>query len=199
MTIITDPVFSERASPLSFIGPRRVRQPAVRIEELPSHRPGAAQSRPLRPLRPCEPEGDPQRFDPQLVTPLDNGRLVSAAGIPKVEELDWWHQAGRRVAVDVTPAQHFSARTPFDRDRALWGGFVLGRRRGGSFSPATPATRRFGNPRAPRCDRSRAAPDRRLRAALVHETVHMNPEEAVRLTSTSARARAWACTSARFN
>src|SRR5439155_24353274 len=43
-----------------------------------------------------------------------------------VEELDWWQQAkGPAVPITLTPAHHFSARTPFDRNRALWGGFSL--------------------------------------------------------------------------
>jgi L-ascorbate metabolism protein UlaG (beta-lactamase superfamily) len=67
-----------------------------------------------------------RRFDPLVVTPLGNGALVRSAGIRRVEELDWW-QAARTspVPVALTPARHFSARTPFDRNRALWGGFVI--------------------------------------------------------------------------
>ena len=47
-------------------------------------------------------------------------------GIRRVEELDWWEESRTRaMPMTVTPAHHFSARTPFDRNRALWGGFVL--------------------------------------------------------------------------
>jgi L-ascorbate metabolism protein UlaG (beta-lactamase superfamily) len=124
--ILTDPMFSERASPLSFIGPRRVRQPAVRLEDLPpislillSHNHYDHCDLPtLRTLR--------RLFDPQLVTFLENGRLLQSARIRHVEELDWWDRATTTaVGVTGTPAQHFSARTPFDRNRALWGGFLL--------------------------------------------------------------------------
>jgi L-ascorbate metabolism protein UlaG (beta-lactamase superfamily) len=67
-----------------------------------------------------------KRFDPLVVTPLENGRLVRSAGIRRVEELDWWQQAKMPpLPVTLTPAHHFSARTPFDRNRALWSGFVL--------------------------------------------------------------------------
>jgi L-ascorbate metabolism protein UlaG (beta-lactamase superfamily) len=60
------------------------------------------------------------------VTPLGNGRLLRAAGFHRVEELDWWETAGAApLPVTVTPAQHFSARGPFDRNRALWGGFLI--------------------------------------------------------------------------
>jgi L-ascorbate metabolism protein UlaG (beta-lactamase superfamily) len=48
-------------------------------------------------------------------------------GFQKVTELDWWenHSAGGQLELTFTPAQHFSSRHPFDRDRALWGGFVI--------------------------------------------------------------------------
>ena len=67
------------------------------------------------------------RYDPLVITPLRNGRLVRSAGIRRIEELDWWqHTTTGACAITLTPAQHFSARTPFDRNRALWGGFLLG-------------------------------------------------------------------------
>jgi L-ascorbate metabolism protein UlaG (beta-lactamase superfamily) len=66
------------------------------------------------------------RFDPIVVTPLGNGALVRSAGIRRVEELDWWQEAkSPALPIVLTPAQHFSARSPVDRNRALWGGFIL--------------------------------------------------------------------------
>lgn len=124
--ILTDPMYSERASPLPFMGPRRVRRPAVRFEDLPpistvllSHNHyDHCDRQTLRRLA--------RRFDPMVVTPLGNGALVRSAGIRRVEELDWWqHTTASSVQATLTPAHHFSARTPFDRNRALWGGFVL--------------------------------------------------------------------------
>jgi L-ascorbate metabolism protein UlaG (beta-lactamase superfamily) len=51
---------------------------------------------------------------------------VQSAGLRRVLELDWWqHTTAADFDITLTPAQHFSARTPFDRNRALWGGFVL--------------------------------------------------------------------------
>jgi L-ascorbate metabolism protein UlaG (beta-lactamase superfamily) len=67
-----------------------------------------------------------ERFDPLVVTPLGNGALVRSSGIRRVEELDWWQEAKNSVlSITLTPAQHFSARTPWDRNRALWGGFFV--------------------------------------------------------------------------
>jgi L-ascorbate metabolism protein UlaG (beta-lactamase superfamily) len=68
-----------------------------------------------------------KRFDPLVVTPLGNAPIVRSTGIRRVEELDWWEVAKTPpLPIALTPARHFSARTPFDRNRALWGGFVLG-------------------------------------------------------------------------
>jgi L-ascorbate metabolism protein UlaG (beta-lactamase superfamily) len=124
--LLTDPIYSQRAGPLNLFGPRRVRQPAVRFDDLPpistvllSH--NHYDHCDLRTLRMLA-----ERFDPVGVTPLGNGRLVRSAGIRRVEELDWWQQpTSCAVSITLTPAHHFSARTPFDRNRALWGGFML--------------------------------------------------------------------------
>jgi len=124
--ILTDPVYSQRASPLTWAGPQRVRQPAVRFDDLPpistvllSHNHyDHCDVRTLRMLA--------ARFDPVVVTPLGNGSLVRSAGLRRVEELDWWEDAKTTaLPITLTPAHHFSARGPFDRNRALWGGFVL--------------------------------------------------------------------------
>src|SRR6202163_2240838 len=124
--ILTDPIYSQRAGPLNVIGPRRVRQPAVPLDDLPaisvvllSH--NHYDHCDLRTLGMLA-----QRFDPLVVTPLGNGALVRSSGIRRVEELDWWQEAKTSpLPITLTPAQHFSARSPLDRNRALWGGFTL--------------------------------------------------------------------------
>jgi L-ascorbate metabolism protein UlaG (beta-lactamase superfamily) len=124
--VLTDPMYSERAGPLNVLGPRRVRQPAVPFDDLPaismvllSHNHyDHCDRRTLRKLA--------QRFDPFVITPLGNGALVRSSGIRRVEELDWWQEAKTSaLPIALTPAQHFSARSPLDRNRALWGGFRL--------------------------------------------------------------------------
>ena len=125
-SLLTDPVYSERASPVSFAGPRRVRAPGVRFDDLPaialvllSH--NHYDHCDLRTLRALE-----RRFQPRFVTPLGNGRLLRSAGIHNVEEFDWWQSTSTApLPVTLTPAQHFSARGPLDRNRALWGGFLI--------------------------------------------------------------------------
>jgi L-ascorbate metabolism protein UlaG (beta-lactamase superfamily) len=123
---LIDPVYAKRAGPLSFTGPRRVRSPGVRFEQLPpislvllSH--NHYDHCDLGTLRLLE-----RRFHPAAVTPPGNARLLRAAGFQRIEELDWWQASSTApLPVTVTPAQHFSARTPFDRNRALWGGFLI--------------------------------------------------------------------------
>ena len=180
--ILTDPMYSERAGPLNVIGPRRVRQPAIRFDDLPpiaivllSHNHyDHCDRRTLRMLA--------TRFDPLVVTPFGNGALVRSTGIRRLEELDWWDDAKTPpLPITLTPAQHFSARSPFDRNRALWGGFVL-----------APAGRRIyfagDTAYAPlfRDVRRRLGPiDLALLPVGAYEprwfmqTVHMNPAEAV--------------------
>ena len=124
--VIIDPVYSMRAGPFGWLGPRRVRRPAVAFEDLPqistillSHNHyDHCDLRTLAALR--------ERFAPRVIAPIGNARLLRSAGIRDVEELDWWQSsAASAVRVVLTPAQHFSARGPFDRNRALWGGFAL--------------------------------------------------------------------------
>jgi L-ascorbate metabolism protein UlaG (beta-lactamase superfamily) len=124
--ILTDPMYSQRAGPFNRFGPERVRQPAIRFDDLPpiaivllSHNHYDHCDLPTLGML-------AKRFDPLVVTPLGNGRFARAAGIRRVEELDWWQSVqSSGVPITLTPAHHFSARGPFDRNRALWGGFML--------------------------------------------------------------------------
>ena len=140
--ILTDPMYSRCAGPFNLAGPRRVRQPAVLFDDLPrismvllSHNHyDHCDRRTLGRLA--------KRFDPVVVTPLGNGALVRSSGIRRVEELDWWEEAKlSTLPVVLTPARHFSARTPFDRNRALWGGFMIACGGVRIFSPAIRRTR----------------------------------------------------------
>ena len=124
--ILTDPVYSKHAGPWNRLGPRRVRPAAIAFDALP----------PISIVLLSHNHYDhcdlttlgrlAARFDPLVITPLGNGRLVRAAGLRRVEELDWWQSTrSSDVPVTLTPAHHFSARGAFDRNRALWGGFML--------------------------------------------------------------------------
>ena len=67
-----------------------------------------------------------RRFSPVFVTPAGNAAHLRKAGARRIEELDWWeHSSTAPVPVTLARAQHFCARTPFDRNKALWGGFMI--------------------------------------------------------------------------
>nr|WP_226986560.1 MBL fold metallo-hydrolase [Gluconobacter oxydans] len=126
LRIITDPVFSERCSPFRSFGPRRVRPPGITLDALPridiilvSHCHYDHLDLPsLRALA--------ERDDPLCLSLPGNRRHLEKADLPRIAELDWWESAtddGARIT--ATPALHGSARTPFDSNRALWGGFTI--------------------------------------------------------------------------
>jgi N-acyl-phosphatidylethanolamine-hydrolysing phospholipase D len=121
---LTDPVFSERASPLSFAGPRRLVPPGVPLAELPplefallSH--DHYDHTDLPSIRALAARG--LRF----IVPRGVAELVARAGGEAVE-LGWWDSVViGALRVTCVPAQHFSGRTLTDRNRRLWGGFVV--------------------------------------------------------------------------
>jgi L-ascorbate metabolism protein UlaG (beta-lactamase superfamily) len=124
--VLIDPVYARRASPFSFAGPRRALAPGVPFDDVPaislvllSH--NHYDHCDLGTLQLLD-----RRFHPPVVTPLGNGSLLRSAGVRQVEEIDWWEAASAApLPITLTPAQHFSARGPFDRNRALWGGFLI--------------------------------------------------------------------------
>ena len=125
-SLLTDPVYADRASPSQSTGPRRVRAPGVRFDDLPpisivllSH--NHYDHCDLRTLLELA-----RRFEATFITPIGNRRLLRSVGIDQVEELDWWHASTRcSIPITLTPAQHNSARGMFDRNHALWGGFLI--------------------------------------------------------------------------
>lgn len=127
LNFLTDPVWSDRVSPVQFAGPRRSRPPGLRLQDLPpidavliSH--NHYDHLDIATLRHLE-----RDHQPHVVAPLGHSRLLARHRIGRVTELDWWHsfELSPTVRVTCVPAQHFSNRGLLDRDRALWGGFVI--------------------------------------------------------------------------
>jgi L-ascorbate metabolism protein UlaG (beta-lactamase superfamily) len=124
--ILTDPIWSERASPLASIGPRRRREPGVRWEDLPrvdtvllSH--NHYDHLDLATLRRLADRGQ-SRF----IVPAGVGRLLRSQSIGPVHELDWGESLPLdRTTIHSVPALHSSARGIFDRNRTLWCGYVI--------------------------------------------------------------------------
>jgi L-ascorbate metabolism protein UlaG (beta-lactamase superfamily) len=127
INILTDPVWSKRVSPLSWIGPKRVRVPGVMLEALPnvdviliSH--NHYDHLDIETLKAIH-----ARFSPRVIVPVGDKSLIESIGIKAVYELDWWESENINSDLEVifTPAQHSSARGLFDRDRSLWGSFFI--------------------------------------------------------------------------
>jgi L-ascorbate metabolism protein UlaG (beta-lactamase superfamily) len=125
VTVLTDPIFSERCSPVNWAGPRRARPPGIALADLP--RPDVVvlshnhyDHMDLASLRQIH-----RRHAPHFFTTLGNAAPLARIGITAAE-LDWWqHASYGPLSITTTPARHFAARTPFDRNRTLWGGFML--------------------------------------------------------------------------
>jgi L-ascorbate metabolism protein UlaG (beta-lactamase superfamily) len=118
--LLTDPIWSERASPLSWIGPKRHRRPGVRIEDLPpidavlvSH--NHFDHLDLPTLRQLAADGRST-----FVVAAGCARLLRSQRIESVHELDWGESlAISGVTIHCVPALHFSARGILDRNKTL--------------------------------------------------------------------------------
>ena len=136
LNVLTDPVWSQRASPLSFAGPRRVWAPGIAFEALPkidavllSH--NHYDHLDLATLRRLH-----LTHGPLVVTSLGNDTILRRA-IPglRVVSGDWWDriQISKGGEVTIVPAYHWSARTGRDRRMALWSGFMLSTNAGRAY------------------------------------------------------------------
>jgi L-ascorbate metabolism protein UlaG (beta-lactamase superfamily) len=125
--VLTDPMWSARASPLPFVGPRRFFAPPLPLAELPavdavviSH--DHYDHLDMATVKALSARG--VRF----LVPLAVGARLAAWGLPDslVTELDWWDSARvGTLTITATPARHYSARSLGDRDRTLWAGWAI--------------------------------------------------------------------------
>lgn len=134
LNLLTDPVFSERCSPLQWAGPKRHNPPGLALDQLPhidvvllshnhyDHMDEAS----LRALA-RQPGGAPL-----VLCPLGHHTLLTRWGHTRVAELDWWDhhtlpatERNACIEITLTPAQHWSSRSMSDAMRSLWGGFAV--------------------------------------------------------------------------
>jgi L-ascorbate metabolism protein UlaG (beta-lactamase superfamily) len=127
LNILTDPVWSERASPVQFAGPRRVCAPGIRFEDLPEIDVVLLTHDHYDHMDRLTIKRLWKTHQPRFYTSLGNARRLRSFGVRDVVEMGWWqesqHESGVRVS--CTPAQHFSGRMPWNRDATLWCGFAL--------------------------------------------------------------------------
>jgi L-ascorbate metabolism protein UlaG (beta-lactamase superfamily) len=153
--VLTDPVWSDRASPLPLVGPKRFHRAPVSVAELP----------PLDAVVISHDHFDhldlsairllgALRYKVPFITSLGVGARLESIGIEpeRIVELDWWEETivpGTELRLTATPARHFSGRTPFDRNVTLWSSFVIeSNRHRAFFSGDTGLTNEFLDIRA---------------------------------------------------
>lgn len=183
LNILTDPLFSKRTSPFAFMGPARVREPGIRLEDLPridlvlvSH--NHYDHLDLASLRKLK-----DKDDPEFLFALGDLDVVKGIEGLRARQMDWWQTLEIRGSkITFLPAQHWSARWVRDRNSSLWGSFLV-EAPGFSFYFAgdTGYSRHFSEIAAkfPNIDVA-LLPIGAYEPRWFMKSMHMNPEDAVR-------------------
>lgn len=126
LNILTDPVYSNRASPIPFLGPKRISAPGILLNNLPkidvvviSH--NHYDHMDISTLKKLK-----QKFNPEFIVPIGNAVILKKSGIHRVIELDWWQKTTIKSAIiTLLPAKHSSQRSWFDYNKSLWGSYGI--------------------------------------------------------------------------
>ena len=127
LTILTDPIFSERASPLNFAGPKRLIKPVIKIKDLPevdvitiSH--NHYDHLDINSLRKIQ-----KKFpNVKILVPKGDLKLLKNYNLNNGFEFLWWEEIiFDNTKFIFTPAQHWSARGLRDRNKSLWGSWFI--------------------------------------------------------------------------
>jgi N-acyl-phosphatidylethanolamine-hydrolysing phospholipase D len=132
LNILTDPIFSQRASPVQFAGPKRYQPPGIALKDLPRIDVVLLSHNHYDHLDTASVKALNQQSGgaPLFIVPLGVKKWFAAEGITNVQQMDWWDKqtiktATGQVEVHFTPVQHWSARSLGDRRATLWGGYAL--------------------------------------------------------------------------
>ena len=130
LNILTDPHLTQRASPVSFVGPKRYMRPGISIEDLPkidliviSHNHYDHLDR-LTLEKIYQKQSD---HPPKIFVPLKLKKWFEGVEIPNVMELDWWEEKEvfQGWKIHSVPVQHWSRRSLLDSNQSLWAGWVI--------------------------------------------------------------------------
>lgn len=183
INILTDPVWSYRASPYQWIGPKRMREPGITFEELPPIDLVLISHNHYDHLDIETVEQLHNRFQPRFVVPLGVEKLLEDHGITQTVHLDWWnrHELPENLSVTAVPARHFSGRGLFDRNKTLWCGYVLHSSHGNIYFAGDTGYGDFFNEINTRLGPMHTSllPIGAYKPRWFMEQIHMSPEEAV--------------------
>jgi L-ascorbate metabolism protein UlaG (beta-lactamase superfamily) len=183
--ILTDPIWSERSSAISWAGPKRVRAPGVKIKDLPridivliSH--DHYDHLDIASLRELT-----RNHRPKILAGLGVGRLLTSEGFVDITEMDWWQEyesLPANLKVVFVPARHNSGRGLFDKNRTLWGGFVITSSGGHIYFAGDTASGEFLDRIKAKFWEFRLAllPIGHYEPRWMMQTHHMNPDDAVK-------------------
>lgn len=195
LNVLTDPMFSERASPVQSFGPKRAQPPGLSIEQLPSidvvlishnHYDHLDKNTILA-------LANRAQAATLFIVPLGVKAWFDDTGIKNVKELDWWDSVKvKGVEFNFTPVQHWSARGLGDRSQTLWGGWaVFGQQTHWYFSGDTGYSQDFADTQNRFADRQTSAKGGGFDLALIPvgayeprwfmKEQHVNPAEAVQI------------------
>lgn len=182
--LLMDPMFGERASPVGFAGPRRWVPPGIAIDALPDVHVILLSHNHYDHLDAGSVRALARRFPAaEWLVPLGLVPLARSLGVGRITERDWWERHGTGpLEITATPAQHFSSRTPVDRNQTLWCGWTIsGGGRRVFFAGDTayhPAFGEIGRRLGP--FDLQLLPIGAYQPRWLMRPVHMDPEEAVR-------------------
>jgi N-acyl-phosphatidylethanolamine-hydrolysing phospholipase D len=192
VNVLTDPQWSDRASPVRFAGPRRVTPPGLRFEDLPPIHLVLISHDHYDHLDVATVKRLAAEHRPRFLVPLGLKAWFTDLGITDVEEMDWWQSRTERgLTLTCLPAQHFSGRTLWDRNRRLWSGWAIAGRQKRLFFSGDTAYAGFFTEIGQRLGPFdlAAVPIGAYLPAIIMKASHTTPEEALQIfVDTGSRA-----------